>query len=153
SRLVALTALVFAVPASQSQAMKIRMASLPERVAQANAVVVGKVTTIEEKNARISTVPGAAEKTEFQVAVIEIKEAVRGAKGLTHVRVAFPVPQSAGPARPGILRRGPAVTLTKGQEGCFFLQQHPEEAFFLLEPVAQPLDAKSDTFKREVAEA
>ncbi|HMF14994.1 MAG TPA: hypothetical protein VKE94_21910, partial [Gemmataceae bacterium] len=98
-------------------------------------------------------VPGAPEKTEFQVAVIEIADAVRGAKGLTHVRVAFPLPQAAGPPRPGPLRRGPTVSLTKGQEGCFFLQQHPEEALFLLEPVAQPLDAKSDTYKKELAEA
>jgi hypothetical protein len=137
------------------QAMMIRMASLPERVAMSDAVVVGKVIEIEKKNVSARQFPETKDKVEYQVAVIQVKEAPLGAKGLTHVRVAFVPPQAApargpGPIRPGLRR--PAITLTKGQEGCFFLQQHFEESFYVLVPGTDPLDKKSQTFAKEVAQ-
>jgi hypothetical protein len=138
------------VAASPAQALKIRMSPLPERVAQADAVVVGKVTEIEKKPVSAKPFPDAEDKMEYQVAVVEITNGIRGTGGLTHVRVAFPPPEPDAPPRPGI-RRGPVMTLTKGQEGCFFLQQHFAENFYVMQPSAPSLDAKSDTFKEEVA--
>src|SRR4051795_10782242 len=54
---------------------------LPRRVALADAVVVGKVTKFEDKTVKINEV-------EYQVAVVKVEQGLRGAEGLTHVRVA-----------------------------------------------------------------
>src|SRR5262249_53104983 len=138
--IAAMALLIVVADAAQVQALKIRMSPLPERVAQADAVVVGKVTDIEKKNINLRAAPKGDEKLEYQVAVVEIKDTVRGAKGLTHIRVAFQPAPADGPPRPGP-RRGPLATLTKDQEGCFFLQQHFEDNLFLLNPSAPALDA------------
>src|SRR5262249_1133208 len=129
--LLVLAGLVCIGTASPAQALKVRMSPLPERVAQADAVVVGKGTDIEKKNVAAKPFPEAEEKMEYQVAVIEIKDGIVGAKGLTHLRVAF-IPMQEGDAPRPVVRRGPVMTLTKGQEGCFFLQQHFEENFYVM---------------------
>src|SRR5262249_26042305 len=134
--------------------MAIRQAPLPERVALAKVIVVGKVVEIEKKTVQAKPFPGAEEKSEFQVAVVEIKDAIQGAKGLTHVRIAFlPAPKGpvGGPIRPGI-RRAPALQLTKGLEACFFLTPHFEETFHLIPNVTPPMDSKAENFKKELEE-
>jgi hypothetical protein len=135
--------------------MAIRQASLPERAALANVIVVGKVVEIEKKNVQAKPFPGAGEKSEYQVAVVEIKDAIQGAKGPTHVRIAF-LPAAKGPVggpiRPGI-RRAPALQLTKGLEACFFLTPHFEETFHLIPNLTPPIDSKAENFKKEVEEA
>src|SRR5437763_10625695 len=62
---------------------------VPQRLAWADCVVVGKVVSIEEKTVKAPRFPGDKEQGEYQVAVIQVDEALRGAKGLTHVRVGF----------------------------------------------------------------
>jgi hypothetical protein len=141
--------------AVSSKLMAIRVAPLPERVATADAVVVGKVTEIEEKTVKATRFPGDKEKGEFQVAVVKVEEALAGAKGVTHVRVAFPVQAAVapgGPIRPGI-RRGPPAKLDKDQEVCLFLAPHPEESFYALRSFADVLNKTGNPdFDKELAE-
>jgi hypothetical protein len=138
---------------SPAQALVVRPAPIGERAALADCIVVGKVTTLEEKTVEIAPFSGAEEKVKYQVAVVKISEALLDAKKLTHVRVAFPAqqPQAGGP-RP-ILRRYPQLELTVGKEGCFFLKKHPEESFYLAQAPTDFIAQKdNENFKKEVAE-
>lgn len=65
-------------------------APIVDRVAKANTVVIGTVTSIEEKGVAID---GA----EYKVAIVKVKDAVKGAKDQTHLRVAF-LPNARFPA-------------------------------------------------------
>jgi hypothetical protein len=154
ARLAVGSCLALLLVALPGWSMAIRQASLPERVALANVIVVGKVVDIEKKNVQAKPFPGVEEKLEYQVAVVEIKDAIQGAKGLTHVRIAF-LPAAkvpvGGPIRPGI-RRAPALQLTKGLEACFFLTPHFEETFHLIPNLTPPLDSKAENFKKELEE-
>jgi hypothetical protein len=137
-------------------AMVIAPPALPQRVALAGCVVVGKVTNIEEKTVPASRFPGDPEKGEYRVAVVKVDEAVLGGKGLTHVRVGFQLPPpDARPMPTGgrpVLRRFRGVTLEKGQEACFFLAPHPEEPFYVVATPYDLLDKSSPEFGKELAE-
>jgi hypothetical protein len=98
--------------------------TVPERVAWASAVVVGKVVRLEDKTV-LATVGHGPQKVEYQVAVVRITEGLYGVKGLTHVRIGL-VP------RPGKGTRLAADNLRPGQEACFFLSEHPAEPFYIL---------------------
>jgi hypothetical protein len=109
---VAVVLLAVAVPAAAAKV--IPPAPVADRVARSDAVVVGKVTSIDNKTVRVN-------ETEYAVAVVQVEDAVLGAGKLTHVRVAF---------LPGENRRFPWLSLKIGQEACFFLRQVPKETFF-----------------------
>jgi hypothetical protein len=73
-------------------------------------------------------------------------------KGLTHIRVGFVPPPIAGAGGPRpILRRAPAIVLTKDMEACFFLVPHFEENFNFVPAAVQPIDKKSETFEKDLA--
>jgi hypothetical protein len=140
--------LVLACLAATSPALGKRAAPppVPQRVAQAQAVVVGKVTAIEEKTVSALPFPGAAERIDYQVAVVKIDEGLLGVQGLTHVRVGFQ-PQ-------GVPGRYPPTDLVVGQEGCFFLTGHPTETFYLTTSYYGYLPRKDNpAFDRELEQA
>jgi hypothetical protein len=120
---------------------------LPQRLAWADCVVVGKVESIEAKTVKAPRGRGDKEEVEFQVAVIKIDDAIAGAKGLTHIRVGFVPPES------NAYRRGPYQSLTKGQEACFFLSPHGSANFHVLPDYFDIVDRKDNVnFDKEVAE-
>jgi hypothetical protein len=132
----------------------IRLSPLPERVATADAVVTGKVTTIEEKTVSAEPFPGAEEKAEFQVAVVKIADGLLGTKKLTHIKVGFvKPPEGAGGGRP-IIRPGGGYgppKLSVDQEGIFFLQKHPTESFYVLQgPLSVVNKANNDNYEKEL---
>jgi hypothetical protein len=132
--LLALAAVVlFGLSASAqvSSKLAIRLIPLPERVASADAVVTGKVSEIEDKTVSASPAPGNDNKIEYQIAVVKVEDNVMGAKGLTHVKIGYPVPPAPGTGRPIIGGRVP-VKLEQGNEGIFYLQKHPTENFYLI---------------------
>ncbi|GIW78927.1 MAG: hypothetical protein KatS3mg105_0734 [Gemmatales bacterium] len=126
-----LAAVIILVSAATSHATTIAIASVGDRVAMAEHVVVGKVTKIEDKAVLAPRFPGTKDEYPFQIGIVEVKESLVGAKGLTHVRVGFQVPPAV-PANPNV----PVVAtvappqLKVGQEGIFFLRQHGKENFF-----------------------
>jgi hypothetical protein len=90
----------------------------------------------------------------FRVAVVKVGEALAGAAGLTHVKVGLPPPPPEPPPPPpgvqAVVRpKVPRVTLTDGQEGCFFLSKHPTAGFYVMHPHAPPLDPKAAAYKAQ----
>jgi hypothetical protein len=155
SWLVGLALLVVAVPAS-AKAMAVRLQPVPERVATADAIIVGKVAAIESKTVPATQFPGAKDKVEYTIASVKIEDALLGAKGLTHIKVGYIVPKELtppagrGPIRP-FIRRAPQVKLEVDQQGCFLLKKHHEGEFYVVPVFADLIDKKGPTFDKDVA--
>ena len=154
--ILACLGLAIAAPAS---ALMIAMKPAAERAISAEVVVVGKVTAIEKETVAAAPAPGAQNKVDYKVAVVQIQSALAGAANLTHIKVGFvpvPPPVAAQPVQPGgvrpfIVRRRPMLPeLKEGQEYVLFLTKHPDAGFFIMSPMSPPLDPKIDATKKEV---
>ena len=115
-RSVALLATCLGVlgPARPAAACGYGMPSPVARFALADCVVVGRVTLVEPRPV-LALFPGSGQRLAYNVAVLKVQEMIKGDPRLTHVRVGLLAHQS----------------LLPGFEACFFLQEHPEESFFL----------------------
>jgi hypothetical protein len=160
---LAATVLVGLTPTAQAKALVMAVPQTPAaQAANADAVVVGKVTEVEAETVEASAFPGAPAdaKATYKVAVLKIDEALMGGGGVTRFRVGFPAdaPAAGEPAAPGglppaagrIRRPGRvmAVALTSGMEGCFVLTRHHEGDFYTL--VGPPLLKKADNYAKEL---
>jgi hypothetical protein len=143
------------ISAASAKAMMIAPPPLSTRVAQADCIVVGKVTSIEDKQVMARQFPGATQKVQYRVAVITIKDRLAGAKGLTAIRVGFippPQPVQGGPNQPiRPIRRYPTVDLKVGQEGCFLLNKHFEEPFYVVQGYYNVI-YKANNFDQQVTQ-
>ena len=103
------------------------------RAATSDVAVIGKVTSIEKEKVDAAPYPSSKEKTAYTIAVVKVETNIRGAKGVTHVKVGF-FPGSSG-------TKGSYVfpTLKDGQEVCLFLTKHHEASFYVFPPLAPPL--------------
>jgi hypothetical protein len=128
---------------------------LPASAAGADCIVVGKVTSVEEKPISAPPFPGATTKIEYHVAILKIDQALRGAEGLTQVRIAFQTPPPAPKPVPNPGGRPVAVSprpigipikpLTVDNEGCFLLTKNADEEFFrFVDRSYQDFIAKND---------
>jgi hypothetical protein len=157
-RKIALAAAVLALAAVPAAAMRIAPPSTMQKVASADAVVVGKVTAIDEKTIKAPRFPGDKMLGEFRVATVKIEMPLLGVKGLTHVKVAWmPPPPPPPPGRPGgPIRigggRGPVVNLQKGQELLLFLKKLPKENVYTAASYFDVVEKKTPGFDAEVAE-
>jgi hypothetical protein len=153
-RMAGLAGLGLLLTALAAPAMMIAPAPIPQRVAQADAVVVGKVTAIEDKTVSVAQAPGVKEKVEYHVAVIKVSDDVLGAKGLTHIKVGFIVPKETPPGKPGgpvvLIKRYPTVKLEVGQEVCAFLKKHHEGEFYVAQAYFDVIDKKNPDFDKQV---
>jgi hypothetical protein len=128
----------------------VRISPLPERVALAETIVVGKVTAIEDKKVEAHQFPGARDKVEFTIAEVKIDDALLNAKGITHLKIGF-VEAQAAPGRGIRPGRFPQVNLQKDQEGCFLLRPHFEETFLTLPGFDYVLNKKDNpNFEKEM---
>jgi hypothetical protein len=161
--LASLTCLALAASAVPAKAMMIAPAPISQRVATADAVVVGKVTGFGDKTVSAPQFPGAQNKVEFQIAIVKVETGLVGAKGKKEIRVGFIPPMAAppggGPVRPGgpIIRPGirrPQVNLTLNQEACLFLTKHHSEDFYVLPAYFDIISKQGNpNFNKEVTEA
>jgi len=147
---------------SMAKALRVALpADIPAQLqAQtAEVVVVGKVVEIEKEPTKAMPFPGAAEKVEYQIAVVKIDDAILGGKGVTTLRIGFQTngggvapPLSTQPnIRPAIARiPGPVVALTAGQEGCFFVSKHPDGDFYVMQQFAQPLNKSAPDYDKQL---
>ncbi|HVS40015.1 MAG TPA: hypothetical protein VMS17_30935 [Gemmataceae bacterium] len=105
---------------------------IPQRVAQSDAVVVGKVTGFGDKLISAANPNGGEAKVDYQIAIVQVGDALQGAKDAKEVKVGF-IPPSA-PAPGTVIRpiRRPQFSLTLDQEGCLFLVKHPTEDFYIV---------------------
>jgi hypothetical protein len=118
---------------------------LPNRVAHADAVVVGKVTAIEEKTVMAPAFAGAKDKVEYTIAVITVGDALPAPEGAKKIRLGFV------PTPPGVVINPRPYEPVVGQEGCFFLTKHPDGGFYVAPGPLVYLDGKSPTFEKDVA--
>ncbi|MDY3551766.1 hypothetical protein R5W24_000845 [Gemmata sp. JC717] len=147
----ALAALLLVTPA---EAKRVRMFTPLEKLARANAVVVGKVTAIEKEPALVPAEPGAKEKVSYRVAVVKVETPLIGAGEVTHIKVGFEptgtnIDAPAPPRRGGLSPFRPTVDA----EGLFFLVKHPTGDFYTITPMLSPILADTADYKDRVAEA
>jgi hypothetical protein len=151
-----LALLAGSVPA---KAMMIAPPSLPQRVATADMIVVGKVTGFTDKLVSAPRFPGDREKGEYQVAIVKIEQGLVGARDVKEIKVGFlpppPPPQPGVPGGP--IRIGPrrprTPTLALGQEACLFLARHPSADFYTMPAYFSVLNKQGNAgFEKEIEE-
>jgi hypothetical protein len=134
-----------------------------QKVAQADVIVTGKVTSVEKETVELPQFAGDKNKAAFTVAVIKVESALSGVKNVTHLKVAFIAQPGAGGGEvPGEIIKGPGirpfpgrgfgpVQLTEGQEGIFFLQKHPgSDSYYSVQQGMTPVSAKVENYKAEL---
>jgi hypothetical protein len=152
-----LASAVLLVGNAYAKSLMIAPSPIPERVALSESVIVGKVTKIENKKVSVPVAPGSKEKQDFIVAVVHIDNAIKGAKGLTDIKVGYfapPDPPAEGDApriRPGIRR--PQINLNEDQEVLLFLKPHSSGEFQMLQAYFDVVDKKSPEFEKDVEAA
>ena len=128
---------------------------LAQRVALADAVVTGKVTALEADlfQAFPPLKIAGAPKIPYRIAVVKVSSVIQGPGDLTELRVGFvPLPTRDNGVLPRY-RRLALVELTKGQDGCLFLQKHPEESFYVVQAPYHVLDrAREMSYAADLAE-
>jgi hypothetical protein len=143
------------VAAVRGQAMMMAPPVISQRVAPADAIVVGKVTGFADKAVTAVRYPGGTDKVNYQIAQVKVEEALFGPKDAKTVRVGFlpPAPPAPpGPGRPPV-RRYPQANLTLNQEACLFLTKHPDGDFYVLTAYYDVLNKAGDpAFEKEVEE-
>jgi hypothetical protein len=121
--------------------------SIPNRVAAAETIVLGKVDRIEGQSVEVSESPHEKEKKEYFVAMVRIEEAVKGAVGLTDLKVAFP----AMPANSKNIPNGGddyRLQLETNQEVCLFLKPHHSGKFLVAACYYPSFDKKDTNFEK-----
>jgi hypothetical protein len=118
---------------------------LPNRMATAELVVLGKVTAIENNTVAVAPFPGAKNKVEYKIAVITVSEPLLAPKGTKVIRLGFvPLP-------PMVVVSPPPFQPTVGQEGCFFLSKHGTGDFQVVAGQLNFIDKKRADFAKDVA--
>ncbi|MBY0523077.1 MAG: hypothetical protein K2R98_06745 [Gemmataceae bacterium] len=122
---------------------------IPDRVAQADIIIVGKVTAIEGKTVMARPSPDSKDKIQFGIGVVEVEDGILGVKAKTTVRIGFepPAPPGEGERR----NRFPALTPTVGQEACWFLTKHIDGDFYTIGAYFNVIGKKDNAdFQKEV---
>lgn len=121
-----------------------------QQVFKADLVVIGKVVSLEADLVEAVPYPNNP-KIGHQVGSIKIADGLLGAKGLTHARVGF-IPRLVDPNAERFKRgyRGVDHNLTVEQEGCFFLQKHPDADFYTQIPFGSMLNKKIESYEKEL---
>jgi hypothetical protein len=133
-------------------------APIAQRVATADVIVVGKVTSFADKGVTAPRFPGDTEKAQYQIAIVKVTDGLLGARGVKEVRVGFIPPPPAGgdPGAPGRpirpIRRYPSVQLTVGQEVCLFLTRHLDADFYVPPAYFSAIDKTAPDFENSIAE-
>jgi len=148
-----------ALTAVPSDALMVAMKPAAQRALSAEAVIVGKVTSIEKDLVEAAPFANAPNKVAYKVAVVKVETALAGVKDVTHIKVGFIPPPPPAPVPPGgglqpMIAGGRRPNLTpelkEGQEFVFFLSKHPSANFYIMPMMSPPLDVKSEETKKEL---
>jgi len=120
---------------------------IPDRVALGQVIVVGKVTSIEDKTVNAKRFPADKEKGQFGIAVIEVADGILGAKAKTKLRVGF-IPPAPNPGQPQIGGGYHPPVPTVGQEACWRLTKHFDGDFYTATMYYDTIDKKSPNFEK-----
>lgn len=153
---LALAGCVALAAVSPARALVVAPPPGPQRVAQADAVVIGRVVGIEPQDIALPAAPGLPNGM-FRVAVVNVAESIRGAKDAKMIRLAFLAPQNPPPKKgPILIRPGiRGVVPTVGLEGLFFLTKHPTENLYLAPNYYDVVASgqNNENFQREAEQA
>jgi hypothetical protein len=95
----------------------------PARIAKADAVIVGKVETLEPEDVKVGN-------TTYRIAVVRINQGLKGVKDEKTLRIGF-VPLEK--PKPMVIVTGARpVQLQAGQEGLFLLTKQGKENFYTI---------------------
>jgi hypothetical protein len=132
--------LAWAAPAAGYIAVPLE--PIPNRVALANCVVVGRITAVAADPVTARLYPFQSAKVDFTVAEVQVSETVCGARGTKRVRLGF----IGFSLKSGQYKPAPAV----GREGCFYAVKHWTKDFYVV-PVGGFLDGKGADFDKNLA--
>jgi hypothetical protein len=159
-----LSCLTVLAASAPSRGMMIAPASIPQRVAQAQIVVIGKVMKFADKTVKAPQFPGADEKVDWQIAQVKVGDALLGGdKDMKEIKVGFvppPPPGAGGPGRPGgpggpidIGPRRFGVSLQVEQEYILFLSPKANGDFYAVQNFADFIGKKDNqNFDKDLAE-
>jgi len=117
---------------------------LPNRLATANTVVVGKVASIEDKTETVEPFPGAKNKVTYKIAVVKISDGLMGPKGMATIRLGFvPTPIN-------VVINPPPFQPKVDMEGCFFLSKHGVGDFYVAPGGLNFLNKNNPNFDKDV---
>ena len=157
--LTALVLAILALSASVCSAYALAIALPPpgpQRMGNADTLVVGRVVGIEPEDKEVEHFPGAGGKTKFRIAVVKVNEMIRGPKDAKMIRVAFFPPPVNDPNNPVIIRPRPGLgrgnmNFEVGNDGLFILNKHHKEDFYLPPQMFNFVSSQQeDNFKKEV---
>lgn len=122
-----------------------------QRAMKAEVVVAGKVASIEKDLVELRGANGELER-EFRIALVKVETALKGANGLTHIKVGFTPPAPPAVANRPSTRRvdWAARELKEGQELLLFLTPHPRAGFYVMEFQTPPIDLANDEGKKSM---
>jgi hypothetical protein len=100
---------------------------LTQRIAVADAIVVGRVTALEDVDIEAAVTPDGP-KVKYRIAVVTVNEAIRGADMKT-IKVGFVAPVATNGK---IGSKYPTVNLQAGRDYVLLLHKHPEGKFLHL---------------------
>lgn len=119
------------------------------QLSQSEAILVGKVTAIEEKTVTAQRGPDDQERVEYRIAVVKIDESLVGSKDLTHVKVGL-MPPRMFRGSGGVPRVIPAASLTVGQEVLVLLRRHHTESFWVMPNANVVVDSKAADYRQKL---
>lgn len=125
---------------------------LPNQVAVAEVIVVGKVVQLEGRSVTTTRYPGQKDKVDHAIAVVEIADGILGAKDMKKVRIGFVLPPPPNPGAPQIAGGGnfPQLNHQVGQEALYFLKKHHEADFYVVPMYYDVVEKKRDDFNKQV---
>jgi hypothetical protein len=127
---VGLVGLVLLASPAAVHAFLIRLTQpIPERVAVADTIVVGKLASIGKKPITVKESGQFNAEVSYSVAVVEIRETIKGAKGMKKLELGFPATNQPGQPRIPSLQ---TTTFTQGQEICLLLKKHSSDKFYVV---------------------
>jgi hypothetical protein len=120
---------------------------LPARIAQADLVVVGRLSGVEDNSLEAEPVPGSAGKVAYRVLGMKLEEVLLGDKAAKKIRVGF-IPKSAPSAPPPQL-----FVLKEGWEGLLFLKKHHQGDFYVTFALFSNIARGAPEFAKTVEDA
>lgn len=146
---------------TSAKALMIAPPSPTRKVAEADAIVVGRIVAMEDKDIETSPFPGSPNKIPFRIAVLQVNETLQGSKDVKTIRLGFQAPaevkqvQPGQPLRPNLpIRSGSGGTsFQAGNEGLFYLRKHHTEGFLVPTGYYGFVPSQSPTYEKEVGGA
>ena len=119
-----------------ARAMMIAPPSVPQRVAVADVIVVGKVTAFGDHLVQAVPPTGGDKKVDYPIAIVHRSDSIAGVGDAKEIKVGFippppPTPPGAGPGPRPFIKHYPQFNLSLDEEACLFLVKHPTEDFYV----------------------